>query len=60
MGGAYIAHFAMYATLEDRTWQEATMCCATQINLYTYFVDTRPAEKYGPNQLPWRINQTSE
>ena len=41
MGGAYIAHFAMYATLEDRTHGKNRPCGAPpQINFSTYFVDT--------------------
>jgi hypothetical protein len=40
MGGAYIAHFAMYATVEDRTCGKKRPCVRHPDYLYTYFVDT--------------------
>jgi hypothetical protein len=30
-GGAYVAHFAMYATLENRTYGKSGPMCATPI-----------------------------
>ena len=40
MGGAYIAHFAMYASLENHAHGEKRPCVCHPDFLYNYFVDT--------------------
>jgi hypothetical protein len=40
MGGAYIAHFAMYATLENRTHGKKRPCVRHPDYLYTYLLDS--------------------
>jgi len=40
MGGAYIAHFAMYATLENRTHGKKRPCVRHPDYLYSYLLDS--------------------